>query len=145
MKVKSLLLTQVVYLLVLSCAASICSAQDRIKVQPSQGPVALDGLLTEPCWEEAPAISDFRQRDPREGDPATEKTAIRVVYPKYGLLQKSFIGAIFTNVQSCQKALVKVLRTGLQTRWLLLIRLFQQTTRCCAPTSRSGGPSGPTR
>jgi len=55
-------------------------AQDRIKMNPCPGTIALDGLLTEPCWIQASAISDFRQRDPREGEAATEKTEIRVVY-----------------------------------------------------------------
>ncbi len=45
----------------------------------SQDPITLDGLLVEPVWQRAPVLNDFRQRDPREGSPATERTEIRVV------------------------------------------------------------------
>jgi len=54
-------------------------AQERIMLFNSSARVTLDGLLTEPCWQQAQAISNFRQRDPREGEPATEKTEVRVV------------------------------------------------------------------
>jgi Domain of unknown function (DUF5916) len=40
----------------------------------------LDGLLGEDFWAAAPLIDDFRQREPDEGDPATERTEVRVVY-----------------------------------------------------------------
>jgi len=69
---------------------SDCYAQARISVYNSPEPITLDGLLTEPCWQKAPVISDFRQRDPHEGEPATEKTEIRVV-----LYQKTlYIGVV---------------------------------------------------
>jgi hypothetical protein len=58
---------------------SDCYAQARISVYNSPEPITLDGLLTEPCWQKAQVISDFRQRDPHQGEPATEKTEIRVV------------------------------------------------------------------
>ena len=77
-------------LLVAGCLLSDCCAQQRIMLFNSPGPVSLDGLLTEPCWQQAQVISDFRQRDPREGEPATERTEIRVV-----LYQKTlYIGVV---------------------------------------------------
>ncbi len=42
--------------------------------------IQLDGLLTETHWQEAEATSDLRQIQPREGEPATEKTEVRVLY-----------------------------------------------------------------
>lgn len=42
--------------------------------------IVVDGLLNEPIWKQAPAISDFRQKEPNEGEPATEKTEVRLVY-----------------------------------------------------------------
>jgi CBS domain-containing protein len=42
--------------------------------------VRVDGHLTEPFWHDIPAASGFRQQDPREGEPATEATEVRVVY-----------------------------------------------------------------
>jgi hypothetical protein len=43
------------------------------------GPVP-DGRLDEPCWREAPAATDFIQREPNPGRPATFPTEARVVY-----------------------------------------------------------------
>ncbi len=40
----------------------------------------LDGFLGEEFWADAQMIDDFRQREPDEGDPATERTEVRVVY-----------------------------------------------------------------
>ena len=42
--------------------------------------ITLDGKLTESCWQEAMKISNFTQRELDEGEPATEKTEIAIVY-----------------------------------------------------------------
>ena len=44
--------------------------------------IQVDGVLDEPAWEQAPAISEFIQKDPREGEPATEQTEVRILYTK---------------------------------------------------------------
>lgn len=43
-------------------------------------PIRLDGLLDEAVWQQAPAGSDFVQREPNPGQPATEETEVRIVY-----------------------------------------------------------------
>src|SRR5258706_14329364 len=40
--------------------------------------VTLDGRLDEPFWALADSIDDFRQREPLEGSPATERTVVKV-------------------------------------------------------------------
>lgn len=45
----------------------------------------IDGLLNEPIWQLAPAATDFLQRDPYEGQPATEPTEVRVLYDEEAL------------------------------------------------------------
>ena len=45
-------------------------------------PPKLDGSLNDPLWLTAKAITDFRQREPNEGDPATERTEVRVLYSR---------------------------------------------------------------
>jgi hypothetical protein len=40
----------------------------------------LDGVLDDPAWAGAEPITDFVQRDPNEGEPATERTVARVLY-----------------------------------------------------------------
>ena len=42
--------------------------------------IKLDGKLDEPCWQKAVAIDNFTQREQNEGEPATEKTKIAVIY-----------------------------------------------------------------
>jgi hypothetical protein len=45
-------------------------------------PPRIDGTLKDPIWQQADPITDFRQREPFEGQPATEKTEVRVVYTR---------------------------------------------------------------
>jgi hypothetical protein len=40
----------------------------------------IDGTLDDPLWITAPLVSDFRQREPLETSPATEKTEVRILY-----------------------------------------------------------------
>ena len=42
----------------------------------------LDGTLGDPVWIQASPITDFRQREPYEGQPATERTEVRVLYTR---------------------------------------------------------------
>jgi len=51
--------------------------------------ILIDGRLDEPIWQSAPAATDFRQQDPREGEPATQRTEIRLLYDDEAL----YIGA----------------------------------------------------
>jgi len=46
----------------------------------ASGPITLDGLPDEAAWNDAPIASHFLQNDPREGEPATFDTEVRVVY-----------------------------------------------------------------
>lgn len=43
------------------------------------GNVAIDGKLDEAAWQAATPITDFRQYDPNEGQPASEKTEARIL------------------------------------------------------------------
>ncbi len=40
----------------------------------------VDGVLDEAVWMSAPSMSDFVQREPRDGQPATEPTDVRILY-----------------------------------------------------------------
>ena len=42
--------------------------------------IRIDGSLDEPDWARAPMARGFIQNDPREGEPATEDTDVRVLY-----------------------------------------------------------------
>jgi hypothetical protein len=46
-----------------------------------QGEVpVIDGFLDDPAWESAPMAGDFVQLEPNEGQPATERSEVRVLY-----------------------------------------------------------------
>src|SRR5437764_12277254 len=45
-----------------------------------RAPVPLDGRPDEPFWAAADSIDDFRQREPLEGSPATERTIVKVAH-----------------------------------------------------------------
>ena len=80
-------------------AASAASAQQTTKSQNDprpvaqaaarQGPIALDGKLTEGGWAAATPIGDLTQAVPNEGAAASEKTDIRVLYDESAI----YIGA----------------------------------------------------
>ena len=42
----------------------------------------LDGTLEDPLWQQAQTVSEFRQREPYEGQPATERTEVRILYTR---------------------------------------------------------------
>lgn len=44
-----------------------------------EGPVRIDGRLDEAAWQAAPVISGFRQFDPDEGQPVSERTEARIL------------------------------------------------------------------
>lgn len=40
----------------------------------------IDGALDDPVWQQAPAFTGFVQREPEEGQPASEQTTVQVAY-----------------------------------------------------------------
>jgi hypothetical protein len=52
---------------------------------PVQYPPKLDGTLNDPLWLNAKPITDFRQREPHEGEPPTEKTEVRILYTRHAV------------------------------------------------------------
>jgi hypothetical protein len=45
----------------------------------------MDGTLDDPLWQLAKTISDFRQQEPYEGQPATERTEVRILYSRHAV------------------------------------------------------------
>jgi hypothetical protein len=71
-------------LALLSCPAS-APGQDRapvaeICVARTDEPIRIDGVLDDAAWSSAAAIDRFQQQRPRDGEPATEATAVRMTY-----------------------------------------------------------------
>jgi hypothetical protein len=51
-----------------------------LATRASPGTPNLDGRLDDPAWALATPITDFTQRDPNEGESATERTVARILY-----------------------------------------------------------------
>jgi hypothetical protein len=47
---------------------------------PAATAIKLDGAFTEAIWEQVPAVSDFKQRDPKDGAVPTFATDVKVAY-----------------------------------------------------------------
>src|SRR5262245_60885715 len=46
----------------------------------TSAPPQLDGAAEDRTWEAAPVVTDFIQAEPFEGQPATERTEVRLLY-----------------------------------------------------------------
>jgi hypothetical protein len=47
---------------------------------PKVGAITIDGRLDEEAWTKATPVTDFTQVDPKEGEPATQRTDVRFLY-----------------------------------------------------------------
>ncbi len=56
------------------------SKPDTLTAMFCENQIKLDGKLDEDCWSQAISIENFTQREQNEGEPATEKTRVAVVY-----------------------------------------------------------------
>ncbi len=56
-----------------------------LTVRPG-APKTFDGRMDDAIWAIADSITDFRQRDPVEGAPATERTVVKVLYDRDALI-----------------------------------------------------------
>jgi hypothetical protein len=55
-------------------------SQYQIEAVRTGVPIAIDGLLGDEAWREAPMIDRFTQQEPVNGQAATERTEVRVLY-----------------------------------------------------------------
>jgi len=68
------------------CAVLVHAAQDdgninlTIRAVRTDSPVHLDGVLDEEIWSRIEPITDFRQFEPGNGDPSSERTEVRICY-----------------------------------------------------------------
>ena len=60
---------------------------ERYNIEPSRTtqPPQLDGVLEDAEWGHAALIDEFVQQEPSEGDPATERTVVRLMYDEHAL------------------------------------------------------------
>ena len=68
----------------LLCGTSL-AAQATVPAVRISGEPVIDGSLTEPEWAGLPLLSDFVQRIPRDGEPASLRTEVRIGYDQAAL------------------------------------------------------------
>ena len=68
--------------------APLC-AETPARALRASAPIVLDGRLDEADWRTAPVASGFLQRDPDQGQPATEPTELRLLFDDHAL----YVGA----------------------------------------------------
>jgi hypothetical protein len=77
-----------------------------VRAVPLPGPITLDGRLTEDVWRTAPAATGFRQSEPSEGEPATQRTEVRFAYDHDAL----YIGARMFDQQGAAGVRTRLVR-----------------------------------
>ena len=57
-------------------------SREQFQIQPLRAgqPIAVDGVLSDEAWRTAPMIDTFTQQEPVNGQPATERTEVKVLY-----------------------------------------------------------------
>ena len=73
-------------------------------VRVSQSP-RLDGTLEDPLWQLATPITDFRQREPAEGEAASEHTSVRILYTR---------SAVYFGVECADSRAAQIVATELR-------------------------------
>src|SRR5262245_13500086 len=82
----------------------------RLLATRASGAITLDGSLDEAAWHEAPVASGFLQNEPREGQPATFDTEVRVLYDAQAL----YVG-VFARDDDPSEIIVSDLRKDFNT------------------------------
>jgi hypothetical protein len=70
------------------------------------GPIVMDGRLDDPAWKAATPITDFRQIDPKEGQPGTQRTEIRFIYDDDAL----YVGAKMYDTEGAKGVMTRLVR-----------------------------------
>lgn len=63
-------------------ALQVASTAEAVRVERAP---KLDGTLDDPVWQSAKPVADFRQQEPNEGETATEKTEVRILYTRHAV------------------------------------------------------------
>ncbi len=86
--VRRIIVTSGLTVLTFCAAASVVSARQRpahgavptVQTIRATTPIVVDGRLDDEVWVRATPATEFTQREPDEGKPATEATELRIAY-----------------------------------------------------------------
>jgi len=82
----------------------------RLTATQANGPITLDGKLDELSWAAAPVATNFVQNDPREGEPATFETEVKLLYDNRAI----YIG-VFAKDPAPAEIIINELRKDFNT------------------------------
>ena len=115
---------KIVLPLLLGCMAAPAAAQQTPAPDVPQAaatrttlPIRVDGSLNDAAWQQATPVTEFRQLDPQEGQPATERTDVRIVYDDQAL----YIGARLYDRQPVRSRLGRRDMDMSASDWLTVI------------------------
>ena len=77
---------------IILCITQLFAEEKKLQIKTTiieKGSIKLDGVLDESAWYTVEPATGFKQRDPNEGEPCTEKTEVYVIYDEDNL----YIGA----------------------------------------------------
>ncbi len=109
-----------------------------VRAASATGGINLDGALTESAWAQAPAATDFRQSQPNEGEPATQRTEVRFVYDDEAL----YVGARMFDDLGAAGVQTRLVRRDAYPESDLLTIVFDTYHDHLARTEFSINPSG---
>jgi len=81
-------------------------ARPSVAAQRDTAGIELDGRLDERVWRTAPVAADFRQREPDEGEPATQRTEVRIVFDGDAL----YVGARMYDTEGASGVVSRLFR-----------------------------------
>ena len=58
----------------------LTAAPQQVRAVRAAQPLTIDGFLLEPMWQSAERVTGFLQRDPKEGEAASESTVVYIAY-----------------------------------------------------------------
>ena len=73
---------------------------------PKTGHITIDGRLDEDAWSKATPITEFTQVDPKEGEPATQRTEVRFLYDDEAL----YVGARMFEKNGAKDVVTRLVR-----------------------------------
>ena len=62
--------------------SAISQASATAEATRVEHPPQLDGTLDDPIWQSAKPVTEFRQQEPNEGETATERSEVRILYTR---------------------------------------------------------------
>jgi hypothetical protein len=73
---------------------------------PKSGSVTIDGKLDEDAWSKAAPVTEFTQVDPKENEPATQRTEVRFLYDDEAL----YVGARMFEKNGAKDVVTRLVR-----------------------------------